>query len=74
MILDLGAHLGLNSVRLKNKLHSSTFVNDVIAAWVRKEDKVLDKGEPTWRNVAMALEHPRIRQGGVADEIKRKMF
>lgn len=58
--LKLGARLGLSTVKSKDNLHSGTFLEDVIAAWIREEDSVSHKGKPTWRNLTKAVEHPRI--------------
>lgn len=70
MILKLGAHLGLSTVKLKDNLHSGTFWEDDIAAWICEEDNVSHKGKPTWRNLTKALEHLGIGQSGVAHKIK----
>ena len=43
---DLGLVLGINLYKTKAMMDSSTFLDDVIAAWLRREDQV-KKGEPS---------------------------
>lgn len=68
-IHSLGLSLGLNYTRLKKLETSKTFREDMIAAWLQKEDHVLKKGPPTWETLIKALKHPRVNQTGVADKI-----
>ena len=66
-IYHLGLVLGLSQRRVKGMMDSSTtFLDDVIAAWLRKEDQA---GAPTWMILVKALRHPRLKQTGIADEI-----
>jgi len=66
-IYHLGLVLGLNQRRVKSMMDSSTtFLDDVIAAWLRREDQVR---VPTWVNLVKALRHPRLSQTGIADKI-----
>lgn len=44
---------------------SSTFLDDVVAAWLHREDKCV----PTWENLVKALRHPRLKQTGIANKI-----
>ena len=50
---------------------SKTFLDDVISAWLRKEDQVMDRGEPSWRVLISALKHRRVRQTGIASSIAK---
>ena len=50
---------------------SKTFLDDVLTAWIRKEDYVEQKGLPTWETPVRALRHPRIGQTGLANDISR---
>ena len=68
-IYNLGLTLGLYQPHLKNMKTSETFKDDVIAAWLQKEDQVLKMGVPTWKNLVKALKHPRVKQTGVANKI-----
>ena len=66
-IYHLGLVLGLNQGRVKSMMDSSTtFLDDVIAAWLRSEDQVR---AATWMNLVKALRHPRLNQTGIADKI-----
>ena len=47
-----------------------TFRDDMIAAWLQKEDQVLKRGVPTWNTLVKALRHPRMNQTGVAEKIE----
>ena len=50
-------------------MDSATFLDDVIAAWLRKEDQVTEKGEPSWTVLVNALKHRRVGQTGIANNI-----
>ena len=69
-IYNLGIALGLYHPRLKNMETSETFRDDMIAAWLQKEDQVTKKGVPTWETLVKALRDRRVNQTGVAAEIK----
>jgi len=47
-IYNLGLVLGLSQHKVKAKKNSDTFLDDVITAWLRKEDRVITRGEPSW--------------------------
>ena len=68
-VYNLGLLLGLSHHKLKTKMDSRTFLDDVIAAWLRKEDQVKKKGEPSWTVLVNALKHPRVGQIGIANNI-----
>ena len=68
-VYNLGLLLGLSHHKLKTKMDSRTFLDDVIAAWLRKEDQVKKKGEPSWTVLVRALKHRRLQQTGIADNI-----
>ena len=68
-IYNLGLTLGLNHLRLKRMKDSDTFRDDMIAAWLQREDQVTRRGVPTWRTLVKALRDRRVNQTGVADRI-----
>ena len=68
-IYDLGLVMGLTQTKVKGMMKSKTFLDDVIAAWLRKEDSVKEKGEPSWTVLISALKHRRVSQTGIADAI-----
>ena len=68
-IHNLGLVLGLTRTTLEAMMDSTTFLEDVIAAWLREEDGVKEKGEPTWTVLVNALKHPRVGQIGIANDI-----
>ena len=68
-IYNLGLTLGLHQPHLKEMKTSETFRDDVIAAWLKKEDEVVKMGIPTWENLVKVLVHPRVNQTGVACKI-----
>ena len=70
-IYNLGLVLGLKQTKVKSLMDSTTFLDDVIAAWLRKEDQVMENGEPSWTALIKALRHPRVGQTGIANKIKR---
>ena len=49
---------------------SDTFLDDMIYAWLQKEDQVLKRGVPTWNTLVMALRDRRVNQTEIADRIE----
>ena len=70
-IYNLGIVLGLRQTKVKILMDSATFLDDVITAWLRKEDLVSEKGEPSWKVLIHALKHRRVGQTGIANEIAK---
>ena len=70
-IYNLGLVLGLIHGKVKAKMNSDIFLDDVITAWLRKEDKVTEKGEPSWTVLVNALKHRRVGQTGIANKIAK---
>ena len=70
-IHNLGLTLGLQHRHLKNMGDSDTFRDDMIDAWLQKEDQVLKMGMPTWETLVKALRDRRVNQTGVADKIEK---
>ena len=68
-IYNLGLTLGLNHPHLAKMRDFETFTDDMIAAWLHKEDQVIKQGVPTWETLVKALRHPRVNQNGVAEKI-----
>ena len=68
-IYNLGLVLGLRQTKVKTLKDSDTFLDDVITAWLRKEDQVAEKGEPSWTVLVNALKHRRVGQTGIAKTI-----
>ena len=66
---NLGLVLGLRKTKAKAVMDSTTFLDDVITAWLRKEDQVVEKGEPSWTVLVNALKHHRVGQTGIAKTI-----
>ena len=67
-LTDLGGALGLSYPKLRRM---PNILDDMVAAWLRKEDGVLrESGEPTWSSLVEALE--KIGQRGVAEDIKKE--
>ena len=74
-IYDLGIVFGLDQKKVKEKKTSSHFLDDVISSWLRRECNVERCGTPSWRILAEALMHKRLRQTGLANQIaKEKSF
>ena len=71
-IYNLGLVLGISQHKTKAMMDSSTFLDDVIAAWLRREDQVKKKGEPSWTVLVRALEHPRVGQCGISQKIRKE--
>ena len=69
-IYNLGLALGLAQQKVRwMRDTSDTFLNDVLAAWLRREDDVKKKGTLSWSTLVKALRHPMIGQTRVASDI-----
>ena len=68
-VYDLGLALGLAQQKVRWMRASDTFLDDVLAAWLRKEDDVDKKGTLSWSTLVNALRHPMLCQDGVASDI-----
>ena len=70
-MIRLGMVLGLDYIKLTDKMDSPLFHEEVIKAWLRKEDYVTEnaKRTPTWANLVAALRHDTVGQNGVASLI-----
>lgn len=70
-MVRLGQVLGLKYTRLTGMMDTHLFHEEVIAAWLRKDDYVTDDEErtPTWVNLVAALRHDTVRQNGIATQI-----
>ena len=72
-IYNLGIVLGLRQPKIKDwKERSEIFLDDVIAAWLRREDHIMENGEPSWAVLIDALKQPRVGQTGIAHNIAKK--
>ena len=70
-IYNLGIVLGLKQAKVKALMDSPTFLDDVITAWLRKEDQVTEKEEPSWTVLVDALKHRRVGQTGIAKTVTK---
>ena len=70
-IYNLGLVLGLSQSKVKKMKHSDTFLDDVLAAWLRREDDVEKRGLPSWKTLVGALKHKLLGQTGIASDICR---
>ena len=69
-LFNLGLVMGLDYNRLKAMMESSTFLQDMLAGWLGKVDRVLRTGVPTWKRLVEALKDPRVGQNGLASKIE----
>ena len=65
----LGLRLGLTFGTVENTDSKPTksYLQDIMTAWMKKKDYVLDKGEPTKENLRKALE--KEGQSGIAQKL-----
>ena len=70
-VYNLGLVLGLSQRKLKANIESKSFLDDVISAWLRREDQVIKRGEPSWTVLISALMHRRVQQTGIATKIAK---
>ena len=76
-IFDLGLALGISYTSLCDYQESVSsvkqFLRKVIAAWLRKQDYVEERGRiPTWENLVKALSDEQVRQNGIASTISKE--
>ena len=75
--MELGLQLGLYMPTLGNiddkcRGNPRKCLQECLAAWLRKEDKVTSKGGPTWTSLTTALD--KIGEYKIASDIRRKSF
>ena len=68
-VYNLGLVLGLSRRKVVAKMESKTFLDDIITAWLQKEDQV--KGQPSWTVLVSALKHRRVGKTGIATNIAK---
>ena len=70
----LGRVLGLSHATVINcREHDvATYRKSLVTAWLNKQDKVMEKGAPSWSIVVNALRSRHLRQNGIADKITRE--
>ena len=73
-VRTLGLILGLHHITLSNKYEGSrvNYLDDVLTAWLSKQDDVEEKGVPSWATLATALENQQLRQVGIARKIRKE--
>ena len=71
-IYNLGLVLGLTQPKVMGMEDSARFLDKVLCAWLHREDNVEKKGMPSWRTLMTALNHPLLKQTGIAKDIKVK--
>ena len=70
-VINLGLVLGLEYHRLRAMMDTPTFLQDMLAGWLQRVDRVLMTGVPTWKRLVEALRDPRVGQNGLAHEIEQ---
>ena len=70
-IYPLGIELGLSYRWLKDGMDSRSYRDDVVDAWLKKQDDVGKRCPPTWRNLVAALRSDRVKQNGIASRIAK---
>ena len=66
-IIRLGTVLGLLYPKLKKM---DNLPDDMVYAWLLKQDNVLEIGTPTWRTLISALR--KVDQNGIASTIEQE--
>lgn len=70
-VYNLGLVFGLRPHKVNMMKNSDMFLDDVLAAWLRREDDVDKQGIPSWRTLVKALRHKLLGQNGIASDICR---
>ena len=68
----LGLVLGLcfTTLQQHNQAANTTYLHHLLAAWLRKQDNVMQQCPPTWKNLVESLKSDRLRQNMIAWKIK----
>ena len=71
----LGKILGLSHATVTNRFDSSVavYLSSIVEAWLLKQDKVAEKGGPSWSSLEAALRHVLLGHNGIADKIHREL-
>lgn len=70
-LMALGGALGLYFPHMK-RMPLSSFMSDMVAAWLNKEDNVsIASGAPSWNSLVKALKS--VEQHGIAHDISQSM-
>ena len=72
-IRSLGLILGLSHRTVQNTYQGSSqssYLQDVLRAWLCRKDGVHQKGLPSWRSLAGALKHEELKHFGIAAKIQ----
>ena len=70
VLMDLGGALGLRYSHLHNM--SRPLLNEMVVAWLNREDHVLSIGDPSWARLIQALKD--IHQPGIAKDISEGRY
>lgn len=71
----LGLILGLTANTVDETYDGSGvggYRHSILEAWLMQQDRVGEKGAPTWRVLAGALENQQLRQSGIATKIRKE--
>ena len=52
-------------------MDTPTFLQDMLAGWLEKVDRIIITGVPTWKRLVKALKDPRVGQTGLASKIEQ---
>ena len=71
----LGQLLGLSHATVTYHFDStlSVYRTSIVQAWLLKQDKVAEKGGPSWSSLEAALRHVLLGHNGIADKIHREL-
>ena len=70
--LQLGLlHPTLEAIESDCRGKASKCLQECLAAWLRKEDNVMDKGGPSWSSLAASLDNIGYRD--IAETVRRNM-
>ena len=71
-VKTLGQLLGLSHETVSNFYDRSLreYLESILKAWFQKKDDVMTNGVPTWKVLVQALEDEKLRQNGIAADIR----
>lgn len=64
--------VGITAANAKRMLrHSVSLCDEVVSAWLSRQDNVPAQCPPSWRNLEQVLRHRHVGQTGVANRLKK---
>lgn len=71
-MFNLGQVWGLHFQTAARIMKSDTYHDEMVDAWLKKQEDVSTRCPPTWRNLVKSLKHERVKQNGIAEKVEQE--